>query len=139
VSKRTTNEAQEALVDAVNAVSANINNDLYIRDNVAELCTELSRRFMRLKDQLLCAWFARYGFDPGKATIVEDRSQGLSVYYIRESTPEESDRASAIRDTTTPRCTCQVKTTEVPGMVLLYAKADCPEHGKYHNKRLGDQ
>ena len=76
--------------------------ELYKLSGFDSLCRELSERICRMKDEVLVAWFAEHGFAPGKAVIVEDHSEGLVRYYIRESTAEEAQRtlASANRQIT---------------------------------------
>lgn len=41
------------------------------------------------RDVLLLAWFAQYGFEPGKAVLVHQASLDGSRVYIREATVEE--------------------------------------------------
>ena len=67
--------------------------DIYKGYGFDALCRELSDRFARMKDEILVAWFAEHGFAPGKAVLVEDRSEGMVRHYIRECTAEEAERA----------------------------------------------
>ena len=50
---------------------------------------EMKNRIHRMKDEILVAWFAYYGFEPGRAVIVEEQTEkGLNI-YIRERTVAE--------------------------------------------------
>ena len=46
------------------------------------------------EEVLLLAWFAQYGFEPGKAVLVRgfNLETGQFELYIREATPEEMEK-----------------------------------------------
>jgi|WetSurSiteA1Bulk_404760.scaffolds.fasta_scaffold09962_5 hypothetical protein len=105
--------------------------DLHKDSGFDALCREITKRVADMKSEVLTAWFAEHGFEPGKAVLVEERTESGWKVYIRESTAEEAERArTATNKASTPRkCKCVVKQTEVPGMGIIYAQAECPIHG----------
>lgn len=50
------------------------------------------------RDALLLAWFAQYGFEPGKAVLVHQNTIGESRFFIREATPKEQEDARMQRE-----------------------------------------
>jgi wobble nucleotide-excising tRNase len=53
------------------------------------IVSELADWISLNQDALLLAWFAEYGFSPGKAILVHSHDMEGSKYFIREMTPEE--------------------------------------------------
>ena len=111
-------ELQESLVD------------LYKESGFDALCREITNRVAQMKSEILTAWFAEHGFEPGKAVLVEEHTASGWKIYIRESTAEEAERAI---NTASMPCKCVVKQTEVPGMGIIYAQRECPIHGHLHS------
>jgi len=68
--------------------------DLYKDAGFDALCQELTQRVANMKAEILTAWFAEHGFEPGKAVIVEEHTMSGHKIYIRERTAEEAERAS---------------------------------------------
>jgi hypothetical protein len=60
------------------------NKDLVHTDYDA-ICKELSERTLRMKDEILVAWFAEHGFTPSKAEMVEDRSEYGKLNFTLEN------------------------------------------------------
>jgi hypothetical protein len=56
------------------------------------LVQEISDWVSTHREALLLAWFAQYGFEPGKAVLVESHENGETNLYIREATEEEKRR-----------------------------------------------
>lgn len=83
------NEFTKEISKGIFSIYSDLGYDAMIR--------ELHKRFYELKDGILIAWFAEYGFEPGKAVLVEDHSTGAIKYYVREATPKEMERAMAMR------------------------------------------
>jgi hypothetical protein len=82
------------LSDLLSDLSKKMNTgivDIYKESGHSAMVKELSRRYLEMRDTLIHAWFAKYGFEPGKAVLVRD---GINT-YIREVTPAEFDRIKA--------------------------------------------
>jgi predicted RNA-binding Zn-ribbon protein involved in translation (DUF1610 family) len=69
--------------------------DLHKDSGFDALCREITKRVANIKSEVLTAWFAEHGFGPGKAVLVEERTESGWKVYIRESTAEETERAIA--------------------------------------------
>jgi hypothetical protein len=79
--------------------------DIHKAHGFYELCAEMEKRYMQLRDEILTAWFAEHGFAPGKAVLVEDRSKlDAGRFFIREATEEELQSARAARTATIKAC-----------------------------------
>jgi hypothetical protein len=71
--------------------------------------------------------------DSTRLSVIEDVIRNLAdkvcALENREAAPyAASNKASA-------PCNCVVKRTEVAGMGIIYARADCPTHGLLHGAR----
>lgn len=106
--------------------------DLHKDSGFDALCREITKRVANMKSEVLTAWFAEHGFEPGKAVLVEERTESGWKVYIRESTAEEAERARTATNKASTPCKCVVKQTEVPGMGIIYAQVECPVHGHLH-------
>ena len=68
-----------------------LNKKLSLADTRQKIFKELAKHYIEHKEVIVSAWFAKYGFEPGKAILVNDSSLGE---YIREATEEEKVRMS---------------------------------------------
>lgn len=57
-----------------------------------KLVKEITEWIELNREALLLAWFAQYGFEPGKAVLVESHENGRTNLYIREATEEEKNQ-----------------------------------------------
>lgn len=69
--------------------------DLHKNSGFDALCREITNRVANMKSEVLTAWVAEHGFEPGKAVLVEERTESGWKVYIRERTAEEAERALA--------------------------------------------
>jgi hypothetical protein len=66
------------------------NDDIKPPFDMSSVVEELGAWIQTHKNALLLAWFAQYGFEPGKAVLVQkyDLTEG-SQFFIREMTEKE--------------------------------------------------
>lgn len=66
--------------------------------DMSTVVKELGDWIQSHRDVLLLAWFAQYGFEPGKAILVHQCGIGENKFYIREATPKEQEEARIQRE-----------------------------------------
>lgn len=74
----------------------------YKRDGLQQCYSAISDWIASHREKILLAWWAEYGFEPGLAICVEDRTDGELRYYVRKSTAQERERAKTTTDSASP-------------------------------------
>jgi hypothetical protein len=113
--------------------------NLYKESGYDALCQEMTNRVANMKSELLIAWFAEHGFLPGKAILVEERTENGWKIYIREKTIEDVTHIPKSHNDMNKPCKCEVKHTEVIGKCIIYPRKDCPYHGYLHSERYNEK
>jgi hypothetical protein len=101
------------------------------RLNFSEICAKIHEFVGVRRDAILLAWFAEYGFNPGKAVLVEEREHPFKT-YIRECTAEEGERATtAANNARQEICGCDNREYWISCIGVLNKKINfCPSCGR---------
>jgi hypothetical protein len=59
-------------------------DDIYKKSGFVTVCREIEKRVIEKRDEILLAWFAMYGFEPGKAMVVREYTEDGICVYITE-------------------------------------------------------
>lgn len=71
--------------------------------DMSSIIKELGDWIQTHRDALLLAWFAQYGFEPGKAVLIHQNGIGENKFFIREATPKEMEEARIQRESWEPK------------------------------------